>query len=210
MDIHRVYAALLTGVRRRRMARFAKTMAPSQPALVLDVGGSAFNWSLCALRATVVLLNLEPPRDAKALPARLFPLVGSGTQLPCRDASIDVVFCNSVIEHVGDAAAQQRLARELRRVGRRLWVQTPARSFPFEPHLLTPLVHYLPKRWQRRLLRWGTVWGWIARPSGEQVERFVRDTRLLSLREMRALFPDCEIRRERFLGLTKSYVAIRR
>ena len=32
---------------------------------------------------------------------------------------------------------------------------------------------------------------------------------LLDGREMRALFPDCEIRRERFLGLTKSYVAIR-
>ena len=53
------------------------------------------------------------------------------------------------------------------------------------------------------------LWGWLARPSPEQVERFVRETRLLTHREMRALFPDCEIRRERFLGLTKSYVAVR-
>ena len=49
----------------------------------------------------------------------------------------------------------------------------------------------------------------IARPSREAVDRFLRQTRLLGYREMRELFPDCEIRRERFLGLTKAYVAVR-
>jgi hypothetical protein len=32
---------------------------------------------------------------------------------------------------------------------------------------------------------------------------------LLSEKEFRALFPDCAILRERFLGITKSFVAIR-
>lgn len=192
------------------MARFAAAFGPGEPARVLDVGGSPFNWELSELRCPVVLLNVEAPRDAKALPARFTALVGSGTGLPCRDAAFDVVFSNSVIEHVGDAAAQRRFAEELRRVGRRLWVQTPARGFPFEPHLLTPFVHWLPAAWQRRLLRRGSLWGWLARPSQEQVDRFVRETRLLTGREMQALFPDCEIRRERFLGLTKSFVAVRR
>jgi hypothetical protein len=126
------------------MARFARTFGPDEPSLVLDVGGSAFNWRLCALRCPVALLNVSAPADAKSLPPRLEPLVGSGTDLPCADGSVDVVFSNSVIEHVGDAGAQRRFAQELRRVGRRLWVQTPARWFPFEPHLLTPFVHY---RW---------------------------------------------------------------
>ena len=94
-------------------------------------------------------------------------------------------------------------------MGRGLWVQTPARGFPIEPHLMTPFLHYLPLAWRRRLLRNFSVWGWIARPSQKAVEDFLRQTRLLGYQEMRELFPDCEIRRERFLGLTKSYVAVR-
>jgi hypothetical protein len=90
-----------------------------------------------------------------------------------------------------------------------VWVQTPARWFPFEPHLLAPCLHYLPRAWQRRLLRHCTPWGWIARPSREANDCFLAQTRLLTHREMRELFPDCEIRRERFLGLTKAYVAVR-
>ncbi len=75
---------------------------------------------------------------------------------------------------------------------------------------MTPLVHYLPRGWQRRLLRNFTVWGWLARPSQQAVDRFLAETRLLDHEEMHRLFPDCEIRRERFLGFTKSYVAVRR
>ena len=94
--------------------------------------------------------------------------------------------------------------------GRGVWVQTPAHSFLVEPHLMAPFLHWFPVGWQRRLIRWVSLWGWIARPSPERVERFIEETRLLSEAEMKTLFPDCELRRERFLGLTKSYVAVRR
>jgi len=50
----------------------------------------------------------------------------------------------------------------------------------------------------------------VNRPNQQQVDALVDEYRLLDYREMRELFPDCEIRRERFLGLTKSYVAVRR
>jgi hypothetical protein len=209
VEIRRVYELLLRGVRRRRMARFAAALAPDPATRILDVGGSPFNWELSELRARVTLLNLQPPRDRGAVPEHFALLTASGTDLPHRDGAFDIAFSNSVIEHLGSYGRQQRFAAELRRVGRRLWVQTPARAFFFEPHLLTPFIHYLPKRWQRHLLRHATVWGWLARPSRAQVERFLRDTRLLSYAEMRSLFPDCEIRRERFLLFTKSYVAVR-
>jgi hypothetical protein len=55
-----------------------------------------------------------------------------------------------------------------------------------------------------------TGWGLLTRPSPERVDGFLGELRLLGRAEMQALFPDCEIRRERFLGLTKAYVAVRR
>jgi hypothetical protein len=125
------------------------------------------------------------------------------------DHSFDIAFSNSVIEHVGALDEQRAFADELRRVGRQLWVQTPARSFFFEPHLLTPFIHFLPHSWQRRLVRNFTLWGWVTRPSQASVDRMLGELRLLDYATFRALFPDCEIRRERFLGFTKSFVAVR-
>ena len=209
MDMHRVYHVLLRGIRRRRMARFGARFAPGSETRILDVGGTAYNWRLSDLRARVTLLNLDGPRVPESLPGHFTRITASGTDLPHRDGAFDIAFSNSVIEHLGSYERQRRFAEQLRRVGRALWVQTPARWFPFEPHLLTPFVHYLPRSWRTRLLRRFTVWGWLARPSPERVARFVRDTRLLSYREMCELFPDCEIQRERFLGLTKSFVAVR-
>ncbi len=210
MDVHVVYDFFLRPFRRRRMRAFARTFCVDESTRVLDVGGTTYNWALLDARLQVTLLNVEPPRDARELPEDLSAVVGSGTRLPFGDAAFDVVFSNSVIEHVARRDDREAFARELRRVGRGVWVQTPARSFFVEPHLLAPFLHWLPVGWQRRLIRWASLWGWIARPSPEHVERFLEETRLLSAAEMKALFPDCELRRERFLGLTKSYVAVRR
>ena len=77
------------------------------------------------------------------------------------------------------------------------------------PHLLAPFVHWLPRRWQRRLIRHFTLRGWLDRPTPAEVDGFLDEVRLLPAAEMQALFPDCMIRRERFLGLTKSHLAVR-
>jgi hypothetical protein len=209
MNIHRVYRALVRGFRRRRMRHFVGAFRPGPETTVLDVGGSAFNWEIAGASARITLLNLVSSAETRALAHRYTLVSASGTQLPYRDGAFDVVFSNSVIEHLGSLERQQAFANEVARVGRGIFVQTPARGFFLEPHLLTPFVHHLPRAWQRRLLRRFTLWGWLARPTPEAVDRFVADTRLLDGREMRALFPDCEIRRERFLGMTKSYLAIR-
>ena len=210
MDVHRVYARLLRPFRRRRMRRFAAAFGGASALRVLDVGGSGYNWSFLPSPPRLVLVNLERPRGSPAPPRGSAFVVADGTRLAFADGAFDVAFSNSVIEHLGTRERQAAFARELRRVAAGLWVQTPARAFPFEPHLLAPFVHWLPRAWQRRLLRPATPWGWLSRPSPERVERFLAQTRLLTLREMRALFPDCEIRRERFCGLTKAYVAVRR
>ena len=89
----------------------------------------------------------------------------SACVLPCRPGAFDIAFSNPVIEHVGSFEEQARFAEQLRLVATGVWVQTPARGFPLETHLLTPLIHNLPLRRQTRLVRNFTVWGWLARPT---------------------------------------------
>jgi len=163
------------------------------------------------VRPQLTIVNL--PRAMEPGEAGLPWIFADGCQLPFRDKSFDVVFSNSVIEHVGEPLRHQQFAREIARVGVRYFVQTPNRWFPVEHHLLTPLIHFLPRSWQRRLVGRFTVWEWIARPRPDQreffLEHYLRDIRLLDSRAMRRLFPDARLIRERFLGFTKSLIAVR-
>src|SRR5262249_16452869 len=128
------------------------------------------------------------------------------------DQSFDIVFSNSVIEHVGDAKSQQDFAREVTRVGRAFWVQTPNRWFPVEQHLLTPFLHWLPKSWQRVLAPRATVSALLTRttpdPRRFYFEHYLNDVRLLGPAEFSTLFPGARVVRERFLGITKSLIAV--
>ena len=190
------------------MNRFVETFQPTAETTVLDVGGTPFNWEQIDARFPITLLNTDP-LEADGLDARYTLVQGSGTQLDFPDQSFDIAFSNSVIEHVGSLDAQRALAKELQRVGRQVWVQTPARGFFFEPHLLAPFIHFLPLSWQRRLVCNFTLWGWITRPSRASVDRMLEELHLLDYATFRELFSDCEIRRERFFGFTKAFVAVR-
>ena len=197
--------------RRRRMQRFVRECRITAETRVLDIGGTPDNWQLVPVAPRVVLLNM--PRARAELSGAAQWVAGDGRELPFSDSAFNVVFSNSVIEHVGDAASQQRFAREVARVGRSYWVQTPNRWFPVEQHLLTPLVHWLPKRWQSAIVRRGTVWSALTRPTADRrdfyIEHYLRDVKLLSYHDMQALFPGARIVRERFLGMTKSLIACR-
>lgn len=208
MNIHTAYGWFLPWFRRRRMRRFLLWSRPASTTKILDVGGYAHCWSIESCPAQITILNLDVAegQDAKE-PYKL--VKGDGRSLEFPDQTFDIACSNSVIEHLSTFADQEKFAREVRRVGRRVWVQTPARWFPIEPHLLTPCIHYLPKKWQRKLVRNFTVWGLITRPSQKQVDDFLAEVRLLTMEEMRRPFPDCQIRRERFLGLTKAIIAVR-
>ncbi len=189
------------------MRRFLAALEPHDDTTILDVGGNPVNWDLIDARGKITLLNLP---SANVDGGTKYEVVaGDGTDLDYPDGSFDIVFSNSTIEHVGSLANQVRFANEVRRVGDGVWVQTPARGFFIEPHYLTPFIHWLPKTWQRRLVRNCTVWGLIARPSEERAAAIVEELRLLTRAEFTELFPDCEIRTERFLGMPKSYVAVR-
>lgn len=215
MDIHKLYAKVSPIFRNRRFRRFIENARPERTDRLLDVGGYPGTWTAhepCV--GAIDILNVHAIED-RASPEEvetygITPVIGDGCALTYDDDSYDLVFSNSVIEHVGEWEAQQRFAAEARRVGRKLWVQTPARSFFIEPHYITPFIHWLPRGLQKKLVRRFTVRGWIEKLSQEEAEGYVDEIRLLSRKQMKQLFPDCRILREPFLGVfTKSYIAFR-
>jgi len=192
--------------RRRRMKRFFGMFGVSLEARVLDIGGTGQTWSdesEGSPQFSVTLINLSS--DGRVDGGRFIAVEGDATALPFADNAFDIAFSNSVIEHVGTWEDQQNFAREARRVARRLWIQTPARSFPIEAHLLAPYIQYLPKSVQHRVARW-TPRG-LMQP--DVVHDIVDEIRLLTYREVKQLFPDCRIMKERVFGVTKSYIAVR-
>lgn len=190
--------------RRRRFGRFWRAFGLSAQTRVLDLGGYEYYWEFFDQKPRVTIVNLDRPG---AHSGQFDWVIADALRLPFRDRAFEVVFANSIIEHIPGESAREGFAREVARVGERYYVQTPYRWFPVEPHLMTPLIHYLPKTIQRKLLRNFTVWGILVRPTPEGCDAFLRDIRLLNERELRQLFPRAEIWRERFLGLTKSLIA---
>ena len=193
------------------MARFERTFGITQRTTVLEVGGSAFIWQFARVQPKLTFLNLLPAIDRTQTGTDL--VAGDGRSLPFCDGAFDIVFSNSVIEHVGSTADQQKFAREVARVGKGYWVQTPNRRFPFEMHVMLPLVHYLPPEWQRRVVTRFTGWEMLV-PHTTDVRRdylhhFLNELHLLDATELNALFPDAGIARERFLGLSKSLIAFK-
>jgi hypothetical protein len=194
------------------MARFAREFSLTPETRVLDIGGTPECWDLLPVRPRLVLLNM--PRAKEDLGGAASWVAGDGRSLPFRDGAFDLVFSNSVIEHVGDAASQQRFAAEVARVGRAWWVQTPNRWFPVEQHLLTPVVHWLPRRWQRAIVPRFNLWMYLTGITGDRrsfyIDHYLSDVRLLTAAEVGALFPRARIIRERFCGITKSLIAFSR
>lgn len=168
---------------------FALTRLPPD-ARVLDLGCGALG-----LRALEPQLDVTGV-DVVARPSYPGPFVRADAteRLPFADDEFDLVYCSSVIEHVAPAD-RAAFASELRRVGRGWYVQTPAFSFPIEPHALLPFAHWLPPAARRRYWRLGAAGEW------EPIE-------LLRRGEMERLF-GAPVLAERFGPLVKSWVCVR-
>ena len=171
------------------------------------MGGGGYPCGYTKSSGSHNFLNMSRPHNVPENSKWEF-VVGDGTTLHS-DHSFDLVFSNSVIEHVGDLEAQKRFANEMLRVGKNLYCRTPNKWFPIEPHLIAAFIHWPPHPILRKLVRYCCIWGLVAKPSQQQVDEFLRTTRLLSLNEFKQFYPGCEIRFERFFGLTKSFIAER-
>jgi SAM-dependent methyltransferase len=185
----RIASPLAARARRRRHERFFGLTGLRPEMRVLDVGCGRLG-----LRALEPDLDITGV-DLVARPDYPGPFVqaDAAERLPFDDGAFDLVYSSSVVEHV-PRERRAAFAAELRRVARGLYVQTPAWSFPLEPHALLPFAHWLPPSVRRPYWRLGAQGAW-------------EDVALLRRGELRALFA-APVHAERWGPLAKSWIAI--
>ncbi|MBV9799118.1 MAG: class I SAM-dependent methyltransferase [Solirubrobacterales bacterium] len=177
--------------RRRRVEQFVRLAAIGPSTRIVDIGCGRLGLRELApdLDITGVDVNEHPEYPGP------FVCADATERLPFFDDEFDLAYANSVIEHIAPDA-RAAFAREVRRVARGWYVQTPAFGFPVEPHSLLPGAHWLPAPWRRRYWRLGA--------SGSDPDAIS----LLGRREFEALFGPAFA--ERFGPLAKSWIAFRR
>jgi hypothetical protein len=162
----------LTGVQnvvslraRKRMFELWRSSAGITPGQsILDVGATPdterldSNCMLPWFQSCGLRLTLYSPEDishlSESLPGVLILPPAPGPFIPAPDASYDWVSSSAVIEHVGSAGQQEQFLSDCARVASRgLFLTCPNRWHWLEFHTKLPLLHWLPRRWHRTVLR---------------------------------------------------------
>lgn len=204
----RLTAPITERSRRRRYERFMRLMTPRAEDRLLDLGVTNMEWrSSNFLEASypwpsqiTAVAPVAAPAFVAAFPDVKF-VVADGRALPFGDGEFDIGYSNAVIEHVGSRDEQRRFAAEITRTCNRVFLCTPNRLFPVDPHTLLPFAHWLPRR----------VWNVVLRSTGNGHWATEQHLNPLSARDLVNLFPagtNVRIERQRLLGLTSVLIAI--
>ena len=187
--VARLAASFSRRARARRLAQFRTLANVDRSTRILDVGcgGQGLIAHAPDLNITGVDLLDRPEYPGP------FVRADATERLPFGDNEFDLAYANSVIEHI-PPDRRSAFAREVRRVSRGWYVQTPAITFPIEPHSLLPAAHWLPRGLRRLYWRLGASGGW------EEIS-------LLRRSELEALFGAAVP--ERLGPFVKSWVSVR-
>lgn len=176
---------------------------------VLDLGGTPDAWRLAPVQPTqTVIVNINKRTRKQRVDDGQQVVIGDACDLPGELAGerFDLVYSNSLLEHVGGHVQRQKFADTVHDHGLRHWVQTPYRYFPIEPHWVVPAMQWLPFR-VRVFIAQHWPYGHITRADKAKAVKKVAGVELLSVTEMRSYFPQSLVWRERMWGLPKSLVA---
>ena len=145
-----------------------------------------------------------------------FILLDEGSLQNFKENQFDIVVCNSVIEHVTidknevwsvrnsqifrkmAEHHQFEFARDIIRISKNYFVQTPNKHFPFELHTWLPFIQYIPRKFLIRFIKLTNKF-WIKKTSP--------DWNLLTVKKMKQLFSTATIISEKCCGLKKSIIA---
>jgi SAM-dependent methyltransferase len=208
--------------RRKRGDIFKQYLEPKEEDFILDVGGGtgAHISRLIPFIKNIYIADIDENKLKKSAEKGFKTVVldEDGT-IPYEDNYFDIIFCSSVIEHVTvdkkdietiqtnkefrkiAINRQKRFADEIRRVAKSYFVQTPYKYFPLESHSRLPFILVLlPRKLQIKVIKFFRK-VWFARTTP--------DWNLLTVKDMKFLFPGAIIVKERAFFFTKSLMAIK-
>lgn len=192
-----------SGYRKNRLEIFLSNFKIEKSTKILDVGGIEETWIGTGLEENVTILNLVNCGDSKIL-----KIVGDARDLSMfPDKCFDIIFSNSVIEHVGGDSEKKSMADEIIRVAKKYWVQTPNKNFPIEIHFMFPFFLFLPHQFKKIIAKY---WPFsMAKIFELDPLKELEDLQLLNKTELQSLFPEAIILPEKYFLLNKSLIAIK-
>lgn len=154
--IHYLLSNLSLYVRRKQYNLFYKLLKPKKADKIGDVGVS----SLEELTDTnffeksypypdrLTAISIDDPLDFnKKYPKINYQQIVTGKPLPYINNNFDIIVSWATLEHVGNRQKQQFFLGEMFRIGKKIFITTPYRGCPYEPHSGLFFVHWLPRKW---------------------------------------------------------------
>ncbi len=210
-----VFSKLSRISRNRKLGLFNEIMRPTKETKILVVGAEVnpnsdnelqfidtYRWKD---NLSAVNISTEHISIIKKSYPEIKAVVCDACELPWPDKSFDVVYSNAVIEHVGSFERQKTMAAEIMRVGKRWFVTTPNRWFPFEFHMRLPLVTWLPGK---NYLRIGNIISYNHLRGKYMFSGKRNDLRLMSAGELEKCFPSSKIIKQRVTFMAETLIAV--
>ena len=174
-------------LRRKRFALLLKKINKlNKPVSILDVGGTQEFWEDMKFTETnwanITLLNMM---KIKTHYNNLCSVVGDARNMSeFHDNQFDMVFSNAVIEHMNNLSEQFKMAKEISRVGKNYFVQTPSYWFPIESHSRTLFFQFLPKKIKIKLLMNYSLGNFTKANDFKAAEEVISSINLLTKRKL--------------------------
>jgi hypothetical protein len=151
---HKLLSHASVKVRQQQLEILFNELKPTAQTKVLDVGtttdevlpDSNFFEQAYPFPKKLLAVSVEDCRKVfkKRFPNIRFRQIRPNTKLPFKDKQFDLVTSWATIEHVGDLEQQAFFLKELFRVGKKVFVTTPDKMCPYEPHSALWFVHWFP------------------------------------------------------------------
>jgi len=179
---------------------------------ILDIGGDIAYWKNLGWqdqKCRIYLLNLYKIDIEEKDAGNFQAVIGNALSLPFVPGEFDLVFSNSVIEHVGSVENQKKFAEQVTKLCDRYIIQTPSFWFPLEPHSLIPFFQFIPHRVRALLIMAFNINYFPKARTYKEAVTVSRSTLMFTKKEFQKLFPGTEIHVERLFGIPKSYTIIK-